>query len=335
MKLGFSMNRGNGGPSLFMQKIRESIVEQKLCKTSLYFDPTVSANLFCNRRHHLPWRKPYFFRADGVYFDIKMPSQERNEKNAILLDGLKNSAGVIFQSEFSKKMYRSILGYEHPNSTIITNGVNLKKFNSNGISDAEKDRIRNTINIKKDSFVFVTSASWRTHKRLRDIINVFLIIKERNPRKDLFLIVIGDHDEQIPSDKNIISVGRMPNDQLKTYLCIADIYIFFSWLDTCPNSVVEAIASRVPVLCTDQGGTREIVEKTHGGIVAIGSDKGYDYGITALYTPPKPDYDILSNCAQDLIDNNEKYKESIDVSEIDISQTAKKYIDFISNGLKQ
>ena len=63
--------------------------------------------------------------------------------------------------------------------------------------------------------------------------------------------------------------------------------IHIAWLDCCPNSVVEGLASGLPVLCSHNGGTKELV-KNDGIVIQLEED--YELGTKLdLYSPPKID----------------------------------------------
>ena len=101
-------------------------------------------------------------------------------------------------------------------------------------------------------------------------------------------------------------------------------------MDHCPNTVVEAIANGLPVLCSNQGGTREIVEGASAGIVSE-CDTEVDLFKLNLYEPPEPDWDQLIQSAQHLFDNYEEYCQRINRNLVDIDAVAKKYVNFIKN----
>jgi len=329
LTIGFTLNRSHGGPSLFMNKLRHSIELQNLCRTSYFFDPFVSANLFANCVHRTPWPKPFFFRADGVYFSSDLSEEERERRNAVLRDGVANARGVIFQSRFSLDMYQAILGVRPPHHTVICNGTDRTRFFPCASNDEARCKLREELGLPLDSLVFISSAAWRAHKRLTDTANVFHMIRN-NRRSDCFLLIIGDHKEQLEGiDDHIISLGRITNDMIPQYLRASDIYLFFSWLDPCPNSVVEAIASGVPVVCTDQGGTREIVERGDGGVVAIGADEPFEPHVIDLYHPPRPDYEILYEAIRKVMDNLDQYRNRIKYEKLDINNVAAEYVNFI------
>ena len=67
--------------------------------------------------------------------------------------------------------------------------------------------------------------------------------------------------------------------------------IHLCWLDCCPNTVVEGLASGLPVVCSHNGGTKELVRDD--GIV-IQLEEDYEYGsMVNLYHPPKVDTNII------------------------------------------
>ena len=114
LKVGFSFNRGEGGPPLFMKKLKQALKNNGHAKCSYFFDPTVDANLFANKVHQGLICKPYFFRADGVTFDSMLARDEIRRRNDPLKIGVNNAAGVIYQSKYCRRMYQDILHVEEP-----------------------------------------------------------------------------------------------------------------------------------------------------------------------------------------------------------------------------
>ena len=95
--------------------------------------------------------------------------------------------------------------------------------------------------------------------------------------------------------------------------------IHIAWLDWCPNSVVEGLASGLPVLCSSNGGTKEIV-KDDGIVMQIEED--YNIGEELdLYQPPNVDSEIIADSVLQIINMNK----SIDRCDLKIANVAKKY----------
>jgi glycosyltransferase involved in cell wall biosynthesis len=55
-------------------------------------------------------------------------------------------------------------------------------------------------------------------------------------------------------------VGMVPADSVRSYLLTADLLVLPSWREGVPRSVIEGMASGLPVVATDIRGCRELVE---------------------------------------------------------------------------
>ena len=318
-KIGFSFNFANAGPSNFLKQLKAAISKNKISKTSFFINPFTDINLYSNAVRN-PWNRPYVYRVDGIGHDKSKSEDYLTTVNDEIVEGINNAVGVVFQSEFSKKLVENILDVIPKKSKVIINGTDLNKFSPNGAN------LRSQFEIPDNAVVFITSAKWRPRKRLNDMINVFLKFQESYTDEIYFIVVgssmVGD------KNKNIIHVPKVENELLPQYLRTANIYLFFGWLDPCPNSVVEAIACGLPVICSNSGGTQEIIKATKGGII-VDADKDYDYKFINLQEPPKPDYEKIINAMAQMTADIEFYKNQIDTIKIDINDVAASYYSFI------
>lgn len=321
LKIGFSLNMANAGPSNFLDKLRKAFTHNNIAKTSYFFDPFTDCNIYSNKVRN-PWNKPYIYRVDGIGYDTSRTNEHLIAVNDLIIDGINNAIGLVYQTEHSKKMVDSFLNIKSKKNTVIINGTNLEKFSPNG------DDFRAALNIPENALVFMSSAKWRPQKRLKDIVEVFKLFKDQYER-ETYLIVAGEEKEK-DEINNIIYLPFVENNEMPKYLRTADIYLFFSWLDACPNSVLEAIACNIPVICTNQGGTKEILNATNGGII-VNADEEYDYKATNLQKPPKPDYEKILAAITTMVGNLDSYKNQIDTAKIDINYVANAYYDFLKS----
>jgi len=319
IRIGFPFALSGGGPSLFVKRLKRSIVKQNLAQVMSFINPFTHVNLFSNLARNI-YGRPYIFRVDGIYFDCKETHGPNVLRNEPIFGGINNAAGVIFQSDFSKKLIVNFYGNIDCPNIVINNGVNLSTFSPGGCNK------RDTLGIKKNDLVFVTSAKWRAHKRLRDIINVFLEYKGTSG-KTCYLIILGN-DGMVKKHPSVYNIGFISPNELPSWYRTGDIFLFFSWLDNCPTSVIEAIACGLPVVCTNQGGTRELVEITKGGIV-VETDNAFAYKLVDLYNPPTPNYCKIRAAIDRVVQNLDFYVQNIDRSHVDIDNVAKKYVGFI------
>ena len=306
-----------GGPNIFMQRLRESIIRQNLAISRSYLTPFYDIALFHSSVHSY-YAKPYVLRMDGIYFGKEAEDPEKRKNNDDMKRAIDGASGVIYQSLFDKQLIEAYFGKTKKKNIIICNGTKIERSYS-------KKGIRKDLGLPENRRLLICSAGWRRHKRLPEIVE---LLKRLNDIEDRYaLIILGEQNDYIKTD-NTYSFGNIyPGDITRYYQC-ADIYIHLSWLDHCPNTVVEAIANGLPVLCSNQGGTREVVEGASAGIVSE-CDAEVDLFSLNLYEPPAPDWDQLIQCAQHLFGNYEKYCQSINKNFVDIDAVANKYVNFI------
>lgn len=236
----------NSGPSNFMNFLKE---ELKNHNDNFSKDIVISSALIRIK----DFNKLKVLRIDGIWHPKDIIETLRNQ---FIKFYLIYSNAIIFQSKFSKNLITNFLNYE-PNKPfeIIPNGVPEIYFKT----DLSIVRNKKKINL-------ITYAHWRPKKRLKNIIDCFI-----NMNDSSFLLYVGgsvsDELKKLYLNyKNIIFLGNLDQNQKIYFLNSSDIFLFPSYLDNCPNSVVEALAVGLPVVCSSASGVPELV-KDHGYII--------------------------------------------------------------------
>lgn len=92
-------------------------------------------------------------------------------------------------------------------------------------------------------------------------------------RPDLTLTIVGEGpyraamETRLANHTRVRFTGVLHGEDLVSVFASADLFVFPSLTDTFGNSVVEALASGVPCITSDQGGPREIIEDGSCGLV--------------------------------------------------------------------
>ncbi len=310
----------NGGPKVFLRRLKRSIKRQHLAQTCHFFNPFHDMGLYNSVARNI-YKKPYVVRIDGIFFDKNETLGNNTEKNKPIFEAIKNANGIIFQSEFDKKLVELFYGKINKDNIIINNGAEV---NTKNIS------YRKGLNLP-DKRIILCSSYWRKHKRLDSIVEVInnLNITENN----YHLVILGNNaDSFVKNDnKNITVIGHIEPENLYKYYKSSDLYIHIPWIDHCPNTLVEAIANSTPVVTSNQGGTKELVEITNAGIVSE-CDKEIKLGeYVDLYNPPEPDINLIVNDILKIFENYEYYKKGINTKAVNINEVAKRYIHFIKS----
>ncbi len=310
------------GPKIFLSRLKNCFEKEGIAKTTHFLNPICDVALFTSYARFC-YGRSYVLRLDGIAIDNQNTIVNSIKINHKIFKSINRAGAIVYQSNFTKMLIEHFFDYQKEHFAVIINGVDLEEFTASG------SNFRSEINLQKNDIVLITSAAWRKHKRLKDVLKVFYEIEKESP-VDFHLIILGNSDIPIPVHPRIHYPGVVAVNELAKWYRTGDIFIYLSWLDNCPNSVIEAQACGLPVICSNQGGTHEILKTTKGGIV-VNADKAYDYSMVDLYNPPEPDHLKIMAAVLKVAENLNQYKERIDRSAIDIRWVAKKYFDVINH----
>jgi len=99
-------------------------------------------------------------------------------------------------------------------------------------------------------------------------------------------VIAGDKSEDILKEDRIFYVGNISILQLISLYKRAKYFIHLTWLDHCPNVVVDARASGCQIICSSAGGTKEIA----GPDAIVIEEDEWDFEPVKLYEPPVMDF---------------------------------------------
>jgi glycosyltransferase involved in cell wall biosynthesis len=251
-------------------------------------------------------------------------AQNYKKLNAEKFKSVKTADAIIYQSKYSKKVCHKFIGKTHFPETVIFNGADPNYYAK---FDSANSVYRHNL--------LATTRKWIPQKRLKWIIRAFQEVNE--PDSCLWIAgnPLGFKQKGLPN--NIKFLGLIGQDVLARYYALCSAVIHIVYLDACPNSVVEALVAECSVICTDQGGTHEVVKSCgeylsncrkgacyYGGEII--KDKPYNFRPINLEKPPKPNMDDLvfamSYYCQDIDDRG------TEATHLYINNIAKQYVTF-------
>lgn len=301
------VKKPEGGKSYFLHCLYKEL--EKL-GVEIVFDGPHDI-LFGNIRFHMKHSKAKkILRLDGVIHNTAKPWQA---KNAAMKEQADAADVIVCQSQFGYKMVKRFVKCNMSKAVIIGNGAYLDACCVPFHSPYKN--------------VFLAISKWRPHKRLSDIICSFKIASIPN---SCLVIVGGMGNSNMQCGEiclvqhNIEYLGHLDDRKIIAGLMKrAAASIHLCWFDCYPNSVVEAIAMKCPVICNNTGGTHEIVRPA-GGIV-LDLDEPYDYKPVDLYNPPPIDRNKVAEAMWKCV----KKRPKINNSHVDIKNMALKYKEVI------
>lgn len=149
---------------------------------------------------------------------------------------------AIYQSEYSRYVTSEKHAIISGKGCVIYNPVDTDFFSPHG----EK------LSLSRATRIAFCSNSANPKKGFHEVVTV----AKNNP--DLTFFVAGNMPEsELP--ENIVLLGYLSKTELSKMLRSCHFFVFFSENESCPNIVLEAMASGLPVIYKDSGGTVEIV----------------------------------------------------------------------------
>jgi len=181
--------------------------------------------------------KRIVFRLDGLR---KIYAPEGGKIDDMLIDNLDVADSAVFQSNYSRECFDH-LRIKYPDSnSIILNGTDNRIFFPSGKKPDTSNR------------VILISNSWSKNHR-----KGFRTIASFSELDRVEVLHIGRWPEEIAS-KRVKLLGTMQENEIAQVLRTGQYFLFPSENEACPNTVVEALASGLPVFYHDSGGTPEL-----------------------------------------------------------------------------
>ncbi len=266
---GVDFSKEHTGPNCFAKRL--AIALGNLGHVAADPDDYDIALVFIEPTDKLNPSKPFVQRLDGIWFK---PEQMKAGMNRSIHTAYDKATSVIWQSEFDKQMSTKWFGAR--DGHVIPNGIEIAPaiLRSEALGELRA----------RYQKVFVCSSNWHPQKRLVDNINAFRAIRSSQYPSSC-LIVLGNNPDVQVADKDIFFTGSIRHDLCAEVYSMADWMIHLAWLDHCPNVVVEAISQGCPIICSSEGGTKELVGSRNGVIVSDLSE--YKFELVDYDNPPR------------------------------------------------
>jgi len=161
-----------------------------------------------------------------------------------------------------------------PEKKVVTiiNGVDTKKF----FPPADKRKVKQDFGIDPDTFIVGTVGRLDKVKNYEMLLQaVESLIRHEVPSR---FILIGDGPERANLEA-FVTTHRLPNveffgemENIQDYLQVFDLFVLPSLAEGMSNTVLEAMATGIPIVATRVGGTPEIVEDgVTGSLIPTGN----------------------------------------------------------------
>lgn len=161
-----------------------------------------------------------------------------------------------------------------------------------------------------DKYTFIFVGRIVGDKGINELVSAFAKLNEKYP--DTRLLIVGNYEEnldplkvetlcRIKENIAIEAVGPKYGDELLAYYAASDCFVFPSYREGFPNTVLEAGAMELPSIVTDINGSREIIEDGFNGIVIPSKDDAALYDAMEKIITNRADAERMALNARPLI----------------------------------
>lgn len=135
--------------------------------------------------------------------------------------------------------------------------------------------------VKGNLFTFLFVGRIVKDKGINELVEAFLRISERRTNVRLLLVgrfeddldpVSDETRKRIDECENIVYMGTQQGKQLLACYAASDCFVFPSYREGFPNTVLEAGAMSLPSIVTDINGSREIIQDGVNGLIIQAKD---------------------------------------------------------------
>ena len=257
----FTLKKGRGNDLALIFKLRALFAKEKPDIIRTYnwggVDGIIAACLI---------GKPVLIHSEhGFNLDeIKIKKRRRIYARKLLLN---RADKVIVVGKVSKDWLVNDVRIEKGKVVYIPNGCDLSEF-----SPQVNDGARTRLGIEKDDFVIGSVGALKGLKDQETLIRAFgeasegfnnmkLLLVGDGPQRDY----LGTLARDLKIEEKVIFAGFM-DKVAAAYQCM-DIFALPSLSENCPNVILEAMATGLPIIATDVGDIRNMVGGERGGIL--------------------------------------------------------------------
>ncbi len=216
----------------------------------------------------LKWNKNYLKYKDRYYYHVHNEIKSSYGCREIM----KNTKNIMCVSNYIKKHVENFLQIPNANNVKkLTNCINIDEFGN--INEEEKEKIKEKYQINKEDKVLIFTGRLTKEKGIKELL---LAIKELKQTPNFKLLVVGSFffDTEVKNDfekelqsiitdikDKIIFTGYVKHEEINKIYGIADIAVLPSlWDDPAPLTVIESMASGLPIITTNSGGIPEYAQ---------------------------------------------------------------------------
>ena len=189
-------------------------------------------------------------------------------------------------------------------------GLELDKYDREGVSEAEIAAIRQELGLKDTDVLLLTVAEFTPNKRHRDQL---LALKQLD-RPEVHLVFAGDGDARAEAEKLTQELNLEHQVHflgfrydIPALICASRSLLLTSQREGLPRSIMEAFCAATPVIGTKIRGIQDLLSDECGLLVDVGDIKGLSRAMAQMVDEPERALQMGANGRQKITTYDVKY----------------------------
>jgi UDP-glucose:(heptosyl)LPS alpha-1,3-glucosyltransferase len=179
---------------------------------------------------------------------------------------------IIAISQMVKKDIIRYHGVPEEKIAVVFNSVDLDRFHPRN-REIYREQKRKALGIDRDALLLIFAGNNYRLKGLDPLLQALVLLRQRFPDRPFRLLVAGrGHPGQYRRKARRLGVSDLtlflgPVRGMEEYYAAGDIYVHPTFYDSCSLTVLEALASGLPVITTRFNGAADVIVSEEGGKV--------------------------------------------------------------------
>ena len=212
----------------------------------------------------------------------------------------------MWDTEIIKYLFWNV--FNNPSECDDVNfGINIKKFS---LSTNDRDTKREELGLATDDYVILSVGELIERKNHEVVLKALSQLKKRNKLNNIQYIICGrgvcaddlqDMAKRLDIADHVSFLGY--RNDISIICSCADAFVFMSYQEGLPVALMEAMASGLPVICSEIRGNVDLIQHRENGIFAENDPVNVAESIL-LYCS---DIDLRNRCAKKAVEDIKKY----------------------------
>ncbi|HEX6383483.1 MAG TPA: glycosyltransferase [Anaerolineae bacterium] len=222
----------------------------------------------------------------GSYISLPQPAADAIMRQ--IWPEFTDFADVVITPSQSLRQVMLDFGVRRP-IHVIENGVDLRPFRR-----PKQPYTKCALGIPDSAVLLVYVGRLSAEKDPNVLLEQFMIARDIVPNLHLMLVGKGPLQAELSERAHHLGVfdqvhfaGPVPYDEVPNYLAAADIFVTASVTEVHPLTVIEAMATGLPVVAISSPGLLDTVESGHSGILTTQPEGGLAAALVGLAMNPE------------------------------------------------